>query len=185
VPGGRLDDGVWNRARRRWPGAAPGRAALAASSALRSITVPTRTRHGGGRHSAGRSVSALPPFIELVGGSAHVSRVPDHVWTHARDVREATSIEDFARAQKAGLLWVAATPEDAPVGFALLRELDGVHLDELDVYPSHGRRGLGSALLRRVCEWAQSAGRRGVTLSRFRGTYRGMRRFTRGAAFAS
>jgi predicted N-acetyltransferase YhbS len=53
-------------------------------------------------------------------------------------------------------------------GFALLRDLDrSIHLDELSVHPLHGRRGLGSALLKRVCESACSA-HRAVTLSTFR-----------------
>jgi len=84
-------------------------------------------------------------------------------------LERTNSVQDLARAEQAGLLWVAATREDTPVGFALLSEMDGaVHLDELDVHPSHARRGLGSALVKRVCESAQAAGRDGVTLSTFR-----------------
>ena len=39
-----------------------------------------------------------------------------------------------------------------PVGFALVEMLadDLPHLEELDVDPSHGRRGLGTALVRGV-----------------------------------
>ena len=56
-------------------------------------------------------------------------------------LERTNSIQDFARAEQAGLLWVAVTREDTAVGFALLR---------------------------RVCESAQAAGRDRVTLSTFR-----------------
>jgi GNAT superfamily N-acetyltransferase len=71
-------------------------------------------------------------------------------------------------AQEAGRLWVAVDAGDAPVGFAFVRELDGAaHLEELDVLPAHGGRGLGSALLEAVYAWA--AGRYpAVTLATFR-----------------
>lgn len=78
-------------------------------------------------------------------------------------------VEDFERARKSGMLWVAALPEGTPVGFALVMALGGyAHLDELDVLPEHGQCGAGSALLRVVCDWAHEAGYPGVTLSTFR-----------------
>jgi len=80
-----------------------------------------------------------------------------------------TPDEELRDAQAAGLLWVAADPDDRPVGFALLRELDGAcHLEEIDVHPAHGRRGLGARLLETVCGWARDAGYPAVTLSTFR-----------------
>src|SRR5713101_5402037 len=42
------------------------------------------------------------------------------------------------------------------------------HLEELDVDPSHGRRGLGTALVRAVCEWATVSGYVVLTLTTFR-----------------
>jgi predicted N-acetyltransferase YhbS len=42
------------------------------------------------------------------------------------------------------------------------------HLDELDVEPSHGRRGLGTALVRAVCDWASVTGYSTLTLTTFR-----------------
>jgi len=51
-----------------------------------------------------------------------------------------------------------------PVGFALVEILDGAaHLEEIDVHPAHGRRGLGSALVRAVCEWARQSELSAVT----------------------
>lgn len=66
----------------------------------------------------------------------------------------------------AGRLWVAADVHDQPVGFAAASVVDGhAHLDELDVHPDHGRRGLGRALVERVCAWARDAGFEAVTLT--------------------
>ena len=82
---------------------------------------------------------------------------------------EVDSVETFEAAQEAGLLWVATDDRDAPVGFALVLEIDGsAHLDELDVLPTHGRQGVGSALLEAVCSWARASGFHAVTLSTFR-----------------
>jgi GNAT superfamily N-acetyltransferase len=65
----------------------------------------------------------------------------------------------------AGRLWIAADAGDQPVGFAVASVIDGhVHLDELDVHPDHGRRGLGRRLIEQVCDWAQASGFEAVTL---------------------
>jgi GNAT superfamily N-acetyltransferase len=76
---------------------------------------------------------------------------------------------DFVAAQRQGLLWVAALPGAAPVGFALVERVDGcAYLQELDVLPDHGRRGLGTALIRAVREQARRSGLPAVTLTTFR-----------------
>ena len=82
---------------------------------------------------------------------------------------EVTDGETFRDAQARGRLWVALA-DDAPVGFALVEMLsaDAPHLDEIDVRPRHGRRGLGTALVRAVCDWAARAGHRRLTLTTFR-----------------
>lgn len=81
---------------------------------------------------------------------------------------QPTPVEALRAAQETGHLWVAVDVNDGPVGFAFVRELDGVaHLEELDVLPEHGGRGLGSALLEAVYVWA--TGRYpAVTLATFR-----------------
>ncbi|MCG8588342.1 MAG: GNAT family N-acetyltransferase [Proteobacteria bacterium] len=82
--------------------------------------------------------------------------------------QETTPESDFAAAQREGRLWVALNAAEEPVGFALARILDGVaHLEELDVSPDHGRRGLGAKLAARVIEWGRRQGLRAVTLSTF------------------
>ncbi len=112
--------------------------------------------------------AALLPAIELAAARLFLDRADELGLTPAM-LERVNSAENFASAQQAGLLWVAVTAQDAPAGFALLCEIDGaLHLDELDVHPAHGRRGIGTALLERVCEMAASAARPGVTLSTFR-----------------
>ncbi len=81
---------------------------------------------------------------------------------------EPTAVEALRAAQESGRLWVAVDANDGPVGFAFVRELDGAaHLEELDVLPEHGGRGLGSALLEAVRTWA-SGRYPAVTLATFR-----------------
>lgn len=81
----------------------------------------------------------------------------------------AIPVEDFVQAQKDNLLWVAAMPGCAPIGFALVHMLDGAaHLQEVDVRPEFGRQGIGAKLVRAVCEWAQTSEIPAVTLTTFR-----------------
>lgn len=83
-------------------------------------------------------------------------------------IDEVGDVEEFAEAQQAGRLWVAADRDDVPVGFALARRLDGAsHLEEIDVHPAHGRRGLGAALVAAVVAWARQQRAPCVTLSTF------------------
>jgi GNAT superfamily N-acetyltransferase len=80
-----------------------------------------------------------------------------------------TGPEEFRDARAEGRLWVARAPGGEPVGFALVELLDGKpHLEEMDVMPSHGRRGLGRALLEAVFAWAHREGHASVTLTTFR-----------------
>lgn len=78
------------------------------------------------------------------------------------------SREELEAGRARGWLWVAVDADDRPVGFALARELvSGVHLEELDVDPEHGRRGLGRALVSRVCRAARRRGLGQVTLTTY------------------
>jgi len=84
-------------------------------------------------------------------------------------LNETTSLDVLEQAQRDGRLWVALA-DDAPVGFAHVEviEPDAVHLEEIDVHPQHGRRGLGARLVLRVCKWAAVHGYGAVTLTTFR-----------------
>lgn len=82
---------------------------------------------------------------------------------------ETTGDSDFREAQAAGRLWVALA-DDSPVGFALVEMLaeDLPHLEEINVHPQHGRHGVGTALVRTVCEWVSRSGYSEMTLTTFR-----------------
>lgn len=78
-----------------------------------------------------------------------------------------TGHRDFEAAQRADLLWVARF-HGQPVGFALVEPLDGgLHLEELDVLPEHGGRGVGRALVETVIHHAE-AHQKVLTLCTFR-----------------
>ena len=78
-------------------------------------------------------------------------------------------IDDLIRLVGMEQAWVACTEDDRPVGmvFASVRE-GAVYVEELDVMPEFGRRGLGSRLLNCVCDWAREQRCAEVTLSTFR-----------------
>ena len=73
-------------------------------------------------------------------------------------------------ARRTGRLWVATDGADRPIGFALLRTLDGrAWLHQLSVLPRHGGRGLGSALLEAACATARQDRHASVFLSTYLG----------------
>jgi len=86
-----------------------------------------------------------------------------------RVLEETTPHGVFVAAMQRGHLWVALDA-DSPVGFAQVEMLasDHPHLDEIDVHPAHGRRGVGTRLVRTVCAWAAAAGYAQITLTTFR-----------------
>jgi len=79
-----------------------------------------------------------------------------------------------------GHLWVALEG-DSPVGFAQVEMLAGdlPHLNEIDVHPAHGCRGLGTRLVRTVCDWGAGAGYAQITLTTFREVVWNMPWYTR------
>jgi len=77
--------------------------------------------------------------------------------------------DDLARLIALGQVWVACPGEGIPVGMLVASVWEGaVHVEELDVVPRHGRRGLGARLLATVCAWAEARRYPAVTLSTFR-----------------
>ncbi len=82
---------------------------------------------------------------------------------------DVTSLAELAEAHEAGLLWVARRASGEPIGFALLCLADGQpHVEEIDVDPAYGRRGIGRTLLETALAWARGAGHQRVTLTTFR-----------------
>ncbi len=110
-------------------------------------------------------VSDVPrlPAIELAAARLLAGHAPESV------LQETTSDEELRDAQRQGHLWVARA-DGVAVGFAhvVLLEPAAAHLEEIDVHPAHGRRGLGTRLVEAVCGWAGAAGYGSVTLTTFR-----------------
>ena len=90
-------------------------------------------------------------------------------WAPERVLLETTSLDELRLAQAGGCLWIALA-DDTPVGFAHVKLLEPrvVHLDEIDVHPAHGRRGVGTQLVAAVSDWANAMNFDSVTLSTFR-----------------
>lgn len=106
---------------------------------------------------------AALPAIELAAARLLAGHAPESV------LDETTSADALAAAQRRGHIWVALA-DDVPVGFAHVEiiEPDSAHLEEIDVHPRHGRRGLGTRLVTAVAAWAEAAGYESVTLTTFR-----------------
>jgi GNAT superfamily N-acetyltransferase len=82
---------------------------------------------------------------------------------------EPLSLDFVWQRFQVGQVWVALDLQDVVVGFAITREVDDtIYLQEMDVDPKHGRRGLGSALVETVCDWAQLQDYGTISLSTFR-----------------
>jgi GNAT superfamily N-acetyltransferase len=101
--------------------------------------------------------------IELAAATLLRGYAPESVLT------EVTGMHELRAAQRDRRLWVALA-DRLPVGFAHVerREPDSAHLEEVDVHPLHGRRGLGTRLVQTICNWASQRAYRSVTLTTFR-----------------
>jgi GNAT superfamily N-acetyltransferase len=81
---------------------------------------------------------------------------------------EPLSLDFVQQRFRAGQVWVAIAPDNIVVGFAITREVDDtIYLQEMDVDPAHGQRGIGSALVEAVCDWAQLHDYPAISLSTF------------------
>ena len=105
----------------------------------------------------------LLPAIELAAARMLTGHAPAAV------LAETTTQFQFRDAWRHRRLWVALA-DQMPVGFAhvVVHEPRVAHLEELDVDPKHGRRGLGRWLIATVCAWAAEHGYGAVTLTTFR-----------------
>ena len=70
---------------------------------------------------------------------------------------------------QAGQVWVAVDQHNVVIGFAITREVDRtLYLQEIDIAPEHGQRGLGTALIETVQAWGKGSGYGVMSLSTFR-----------------
>jgi GNAT superfamily N-acetyltransferase len=83
------------------------------------------------------------------------------------DDDELDTPDIIAAAARCGAVFVAANSAQ-PVGFLIAGFLDrALFIYELAVLEDHGRRGLGSALVKEACQFALRERQPGVTLSTF------------------
>lgn len=86
-------------------------------------------------------------------------------------VNDAPLPLDFVQQRfQAGQVWVAVDDCDmSVVGYAIACEVDNtLYLQQIDVTPKHGQKGVGSALVITVCDWAKAHDYLIVSLSTFR-----------------
>jgi GNAT superfamily N-acetyltransferase len=82
---------------------------------------------------------------------------------------ESLPLEFVEQQFHAGWVWVAVDLDDTVVGYAIVREVDDtLYLQQIDVTPKHGRKGIGSALINAICEQAKQQGYSILSLSTFR-----------------
>jgi GNAT superfamily N-acetyltransferase len=108
-------------------------------------------------------VAALPGIESKAAARFAGWRVPRAV------LIKTTPLPALAAAQATGQLWVALSRSDDPVGFGLVEALGTrLHLEELDVLPDHGSRGIGTALVDEIERWARLNRFREIALTTFR-----------------
>jgi GNAT superfamily N-acetyltransferase len=108
-------------------------------------------------------LSAIPRIEQAAAAMFAEADLPLHIRYRVTD--RAT----LASAQRDGRLWVALNAKREPVGFAHVCLIDDqAHLDEMDVHPDFARRGIGTALVNTVVDWARLQGYEELTLITFR-----------------
>jgi GNAT superfamily N-acetyltransferase len=78
------------------------------------------------------------------------------------------SVAELAVYQSDGRAWVSVDDADRPVAYLVAEVVDGhAHVEQVSVLPTHARRGLGSALIDTLAEWAAARGLPALTLTTF------------------
>jgi GNAT superfamily N-acetyltransferase len=81
---------------------------------------------------------------------------------------EPLSLDFVTQQFRSARVWVAVDDDNISMGFAIANEIDkNAYLQEIDVHPNYGRRGIGRALIEHVCLWAQSQNYDRIFLSTF------------------
>lgn len=107
-----------------------------------------------------------PQLAEIERAAALLFLATPYAFLAQSDPLPRAVVQQHIQAQQ---VWVAVDPQGIVVGFAIATEVDATfYLRELDVEPTHGQQGLGTALIETVCLAAQQQGYGAVTLSTFR-----------------
>lgn len=81
---------------------------------------------------------------------------------------EPLSVELLSGYVTEGRAWVAADAADVAVAYLLVDVVDGAgHVEQVSVESSHGRQGLGRALIEQAAEWSRERGFTALTLTTF------------------
>jgi GNAT superfamily N-acetyltransferase len=81
---------------------------------------------------------------------------------------EPFSLDELARYQRAGRVWVAVHDTGRPVAYLIADLVDGnIHIEQVSVHPDSARRGVGRSLLEHVAGWAAADGVPALTLTTF------------------
>lgn len=82
---------------------------------------------------------------------------------------EPLPLEFVQQRFQADQVWVAVDRKDTVVGYVIVDQVeDTLYIQQIDVEPSHGRRGIGSGLINTVFAQAKRDGYQRVSLSTFR-----------------
>ena len=80
------------------------------------------------------------------------------------------SLEEIREGIASRLAWVAQVEQGLVAGFLVAKTIGtSMHIVEMDVLPSHGRRGIGGQLLAQVVAQCKVMGLREITLTTFLG----------------
>lgn len=89
----------------------------------------------------------------------------DRAWLADDEPTDAQTLAE--RVAEGGLL--VACEGEVPVAFVMFREVEGCgYVEQVDVLPSHERRGIGARLIAAVADLARRSGWPALTLSTFR-----------------
>ncbi|WP_332764062.1 GNAT family N-acetyltransferase [Phenylobacterium sp.] len=89
----------------------------------------------------------------------------DRAWLTDDDPTDAETLAE--RVGEGGLL--VACDGEVPIAFVMFREVEGCgYIEQVDVLPSHERRGIGARLIEAVADLAPERGWAALTLSTFK-----------------
>ncbi len=114
-------------------------------------------------HRAGPEHVPLLSDIELAAAALFPpGSIPESI------LSDCLPLDVLQSAEEEGMLWVALDHGNNPVGYALLRMVDGFALlAQVDVHPDHGQKGIGTALVHRVIGQVRDMGLAGLYLTTF------------------
>ena len=82
---------------------------------------------------------------------------------------EPFSSDELRDYYERGHAWVLADESGAPIGYAVVDEIDrAAHIEQVSVHPDHQGHGYGRVLLDAIAVWAQMQGLAALTLTTFR-----------------